>query len=344
MNDFIVSICVVAYNEQECLPALFNDILAQTYPKSQTEIVLVDSCSADNTKQLYNNFKSQHKDEYHNIVIADNPKRRQAPGWNVAITSSTGDIIFRIDAHAQIPPEFVENNVKYHKDGEMVTGGARPNIIDGDTPYKRTLLMAESSMFGSSIADFRRNSEKRYVKSLFHGAYRREVFEKSGLFNEALGRTEDNEMSMRIRDNGYKICLCPDIISYQQTRSSLKKMLKQKYGNGYWVGRTLAIAPRCISIYHFVPFVFFIGCIIALLLGLLSPILPALYFGLYALAAVLMTVSAIIAEEKRHIINVILPVLFFLLHISYGFGTFLGLFSLIIKPPTKEEKTVTYMK
>lgn len=343
MNDFTVSICIVAYNEQDCLPMLFDNILAQTYPKSQTEIVFVDSCSKDNTKQLFSEFKEKHNSEYKNIVIADNPKKLLASGCNVAITQSSGDIIVRIDAHAQIPPEFAQNNVNHHKEGEMVTGGARPNIIDGDTPYKRTLLMAESSMFGSSIADFRRNSEKRYVKSLFHGAYRREVFEKSGLYNEALGRTEDNEMSMRIRDNGYNMCLCPDIISYQQTRSSLKKMLKQKYGNGYWVGRTLAIAPRCISLYHFVPFVFFLGCIFALLLGLLSPILPALYFGLYALAAVLMTVSAIVTAEKRHIVNAILPILFFLLHISYGVGTFAGLLSLIAKPPTNEEKTVTYM-
>lgn len=28
------------------------------------------------------------------------------------------------------------------------------------------------------------------MKSVFHGAYRKEVFEKAGLFNESLGRTE----------------------------------------------------------------------------------------------------------------------------------------------------------
>ena len=114
--------------------------------------------------------------------MVDNPKKVLAPGWNNAITHSTGDIIIRVDAHAEIPPEFVENNVRHHEEGEMVTGGARPNIIDGSTPFKQTLLMAESSVFGSSAADFRRNGKKRYVRSIFHGAYRREVFEKVGLF------------------------------------------------------------------------------------------------------------------------------------------------------------------
>ena len=85
-----------------------------------------------------------------------------APLWRHNISNG-----LRIDAHAEIPPEFIERNVNYHKQGEMITGGARPNIIDRETAWKRTLLMAESSMFGSSIADFRHNSEKRYVKSIF---------------------------------------------------------------------------------------------------------------------------------------------------------------------------------
>ena len=343
MNDFIVSICVVAYNEENYLPKLFDDILSQTYPKEKTEIVLVDSASTDGTKAVLESFKRDYENSYHSIVIADNPKKLLAAGCNTAIRASSGDIIVRIDAHAQIPPEFVENNVRHHENGEFVTGGARPNIIDGDTPYKRTLLMAESSMFGSSIADYRRNTEKSYVKSIFHGAYRREVYEKSGLYNEALGRTEDNEMSLRIRDNGYKICMCPDIISYQHTRSSLKKMLKQKYGNGYWVARTLKICPRCISIYHLVPFVFLLGIICAIGLSFVSWIFPALYFGLYALVAVLMTVFAIVAEKKRHIVNLILPILFFLLHFSYGFGSLVGFLSLIKKPPTEDEKKINYM-
>lgn len=337
MKKFSVSLCVVAYNEQACIGDLLEDILAQTYPKNLTEIVLVDSASTDETRSVFERFAADHADEYLGVVIADNPKRLQAAGWNVAITSSSGDIIFRIDAHAHIPPDFTENNVRHHEEGEMVTGGIRPNIIDEETPWKKTLLMAESSMFGSSAADFRRNSEKRYVKSLFHGAYRREVFEKAGLFNESLGRTEDNEMHLRIRDAGYNICLCPDVISYQQTRSSLGRMLKQKYGNGYWIGRTLAVCPRCISIYHFVPFCFVLGIAAALILGLISWIFPALYFGLYFAAAVVMGLSAIIHERPFHPVFLTLPLLFFLLHLSYGVGTAAGLVSLISKPVKKEK-------
>lgn len=161
-----------------------------------------------------------------------------------------GDAIIKVDAHAVIPEDFVSKNVRVLETGEYICGGQRPNIIDKPTPFKETLLLAESSMFGSSIASYRNNPGKTYVKSLFHAAYRREVFEKVGFFNEELVRTEDNEIHYRMRKAGYKLCFDPDIISYQYTRSSLKAMLKQKYANGYWIGKTSKVCPKCLSIYH----------------------------------------------------------------------------------------------
>ena len=76
---------------------------------------------------------------------------------------------------------------------------------------------------------------------MFHAAYRRQVFDKVGFFNENLARTEDNEIHYRMREAGFKLCFDPDIISYQHIRSSLPKMLKQKYSNGLWIGKTAKI-------------------------------------------------------------------------------------------------------
>ena len=60
-------------------------------------------------------------------------------------------------------------------------------------------------MFSSSIANYRNSAEDRYVSSIFHGMYKREVFQKGlVLVNEQLGRTEDNDIHYRIREHGYK--------------------------------------------------------------------------------------------------------------------------------------------
>ncbi len=73
--------------------------------------------------------------------------------------------MIRVDAHASIPPEFVRKNVEILESGEMVSGGPRPNMIDESTPWKETLLLAEQSMFGSSMASYRR-SQKNNMSNL----------------------------------------------------------------------------------------------------------------------------------------------------------------------------------
>ena len=238
----IVSLCMIAYNEVEAIDGLFGDIALQEYPHSKIEVVFVDSMSNDGTYEKMLNFKNTDYG-FRDVKIVRCQKKNQASSWNEALMVFTGDVVIRVDAHARIPRNFVSRNVYNLGLGENVVGGGRPNI--------------SSKLFGSSIAGYRRPStEKEYMDSLFHAAYRREVIAKVGGFNEDLGRTEDNEFHYRIRMAGYKMCCCPDIISYQHSRNTLKHMIKQKYGNGKWIGLTLSECRGCLSYFHFAPFVF----------------------------------------------------------------------------------------
>lgn len=317
-----ISVGIVAYNEEDYLPELLDDITNQTYPHDKIEIILIDSLSTDRTVEIMNDFKANHSD-FKEIVILKNHKKKQAPGWNVAISNFSGDALIRVDAHAKIPCDFVENNVKCLDSGEMVCGGVRPTLIKDKNMWSEVLLLAESSMFGSGIAPYRRTAQKKYVNSLFHGAYRREVFKKSGGFNEFLGRTEDNEFHYRIRQNGYNICMDSDICSYQYARPTLRKMIQQKWGNGYWIGLTCSVVPKCFSLYHFIPMCFVMAIVISLLLMPISKIFIVLLLSLYGLVAIGLTI-AVFLKSKKNLLVLILPILFFALHVSYGLGTCYG--------------------
>ena len=334
MWKMTVSLCIIANNEEKALVGLLQQITAQTYPKDKTEIVLVDCCSEDTTRNIMESFAAENNDKYLNIQVLDNPRKNQAAGWNAAISSALGDVIIRVDAHAEIPEDFIAQNAALIESGEYVCGGARPSKLDSPTPMKEMLFLAESSMFGSSPAGYRRKSgEKKYVSSVFHGAYKREVFEKVGGFNEDLGRTEDNELHYRIRKAGYRICQGSNIVSYQHVRGDLSSMLAQKYGNGKWIGLTMSVCYQCISSFHFVPF-FFVSIMICALLLFVSAFItghawmtyPFIFvFGCYLLADIMMTIAAVAASEKKYAAYFLLPAVFFLLHVSYGTGTMIGL-------------------
>lgn len=323
--DMVVSLCMIAYNEESVLNGILRDFSIQDYPHELIEIILVDAHSEDNTRKIMEEFKNTDYN-FKRVVITTCDQHRQAASWNIALTEALGDVIIRVDAHAKVPRNFVSRNIMNIKDDEYVVGGGRPNITEGVSSWMLTLLAAEDSLFGSSIATYRRPPEKKeYLDSLFHAAYRREVFEEAGGFNENLGRTEDNEMHYRIRESGYNLCSCPDIISYQHTRNNLKDMIRQKYNNGLWIGLTTGISIKCLSYFHFVPFVFvmsFILCCILAAIGCPTPLI--LLSCLYGMFDIVNSVASFTMKKVQPQF-LLLPIIFPILHFAYGIGTIVGL-------------------
>ena len=319
-----LSICIIAYNEENFLPRLLEDIKSQEYPHEYTEVVLIDGMSQDKTKAIMEAFKAEDNGFY-NVQVLDNPKRIQAAGWNVAVDNFTGDVLSRIDAHTHIPSDFSRKVMADIEQGENVVGGKRPCLVESDSKWAKMLLSTENALFGSSINSSRRSETKTYINTMFHASYRREVFEKVGHFNEKLIRTEDNEMHYRIREAGYKLLYDPEIISYQYARSSLKRMIKQKFGNGYWIGQTVKVCPRCLSLYHFVPLAFVLAIIVTSVIAVLGfPWLSLIMWGLYGLFAFVSMIIAMI-NDGFSFAMLLMPAIFPVLHVSYGIGTLCGL-------------------
>ncbi|MEG0026685.1 MAG: glycosyltransferase family 2 protein [Raoultibacter sp.] len=326
-NALVISLGVVALNEELFLPDLLNDIRQQDYPHDLLEIILVDGGSDDETKNIMLQFAHNER-SFRAVVVLDNPRRIQAAGWNRVIRAAAGDAVIRVDAHASLPVHFVSANAQTLMDGHDVCGGTRPTAVpkQDETPWRETLHRAEESAFGSSVADYRKALQPGYVTSVFHGAYRVAVFKDVGVFDERLVRTEDNDLHYRIRQRGYKIYFNPEIASVQYVRGSLRKMLKQKYGNGYWIGRTLFVNPRCLQLYHFVPGVFVAACLICAVVGLCASWWPLILLGvLYGVACIALGVKAVIGVKKKNMTMLVLPLVFCGIHVSYGVGTLLGI-------------------
>lgn len=328
-----VSLVIIALNEEKSLPKLLQDIQYQTYEHDKIEIILVDSMSKDNTRIIMDSFAENN--DFNNVLCKSNPMIIQASGWNVALNCLNGEIVIRLDAHASIPVDFVEKNIACIEEGHDICGGKVKNYMSEKSKWSSVVNMAEDSMFGGSIAAFRHKDESGYVDTLAFAAYKREVFEKVGVFNEKLVRTEDNEIHYRMRKAGYEFYYTPEIISYRETRPTFKKLLRQKFLNGYWIGLTIKICPKCFSIYHFVPLAFVFGIMITtgfIFSGWWK--LAVLMWVMYGLFDVAMSVASYVTDPNRSVYCLLLPVLFLLLHVGYGVGTLKG----IIMIPWKIKK------
>lgn len=322
IDNLIVSIVISAYNEEKYLPGLIEDLKRQTYNKENIEIVFINAMSTDKTTDIIQRFITENT-EFRSIRLYDNLKKNQASGFNLGITNSNGDVVLKIDAHSKVTEDFVKNNVELINQGEYVCGGPRPTIVEGEGKWSEALHIVEENMFGSSIADYRNSSQDRYVSSIFHGMYRREVFEQVGLVDEQLGRTEDNELHYRIRNHGYKIRFSPNVLSYQYIRPTLKKMLHQKYSNGLWIGLTTHVKPRCLSIFHYVPFAFVLSVLISTILLPFSPLFLTFLLVVYSLFVISLSILALL--QHKNVVLVLMPFMLFSIHFAYGIGTIVGL-------------------
>ncbi len=330
----LVTLCVIAYNEEQFLSGLLDDIRNQRYDHNNIELVLVNNGSYDKTGKIMEHFAEEHND-FFDIRIVERKKSNQAVGWNTAFLHTRGNIIIKVDAHSKIPSDFVENNVKVIMSGEYVCGGGRPNITLIDNNWGNTLLTAEECLFGGNFAKYRKVQRKKmYINSIFNGAYRRDVFAKVGGFNEALGRTEDNEFHYRVVKAGYKICCSPDIVSYHYIRTNLRKMIVQKYSNGFWIGMTVKTFPECLSKFYFVPFAFVLSLIVSTILAIVGyPLLLWLVVLSYLCFDLFITFNAF-KKKTRCLQYLLLPLIFPSLHLAFGVGTLVGL----IHMPIRKEK------
>jgi glycosyltransferase involved in cell wall biosynthesis len=299
-----------------------GEILRQSLRMTgNVEVLVVDGMSNDGTRDFLKEYVKKHK----NVRMIDNPDKIVPIALNIGIKNAKGDIILRMDAHATYAPDYVSKCVEYlEKTGSENVGGVVKH--KGEGFIGTAIALVQGFPFGLGGAKFRTAKKEQYIDTVFPGAWRKEVFEKYGYFNEELVRNQDIEHNARIRKGGGKIFLTPEIKSEYFCRPGLIGLWKQNFRNGYWNIKTMKIAPGTLSIRHFVPLVF--------VLSLLTTSFINLYLWFFIVdcyIAASVFSSTILAKRNGVKYFFILPLVFLTLHISYGVGSLVGIVGLFRK-------------
>lgn len=326
MNQPFVSIVTACRNEEKYIKECLESLINQNYLKDNFEIIVVDGDSQDRTKDIINNIIKNNPDI--KIKFLNNPQKINSIGFNLGIKESRGEIIIIFGAHAVAENDFILKNVEYHQKTEAdCVGGPITSI--GDSFLGKVISLILGSPFGVGGAKFRYSQREEYVDTVAYGAYRREIFEKIGLFDEKLTRNHDIEFNSRLRKTGGKIFMTPEIKSYLYARGTFSGFWKQNFSNGLWNIYTTRLIPGSLRLRHFIPLYFVVGLLSSLILALFSSvgkILFALVAGSYLLANLFFSFKICLKEGLKYL--PILPSAFFTLHFSYGLGSIWGLLTL----------------
>lgn len=320
-----------AANIENCLKA----ILKQNY-SGKIEILIIDGMSTDNTPSIIRKFSSNLP--MLNIKILDNPGKIVPTGMNIALRQVRSEVVIRIDGHTFIERDYIKHCVEILGRKNVDNVGGRMVAI-GITPFGKAVAVATSTPFGVGGSRFHYSEKEEWVDSVYMGAWKREVFEKNGLFDEELVRNQDDEFNYRLRKNGGKILLSPKIKSEYTVRSNPKALWKQYFQYGFWKVRVLQKHPAQMSLRHFVPPIFVFSLLSSLLIALFFPIIWyvfGLIVTLYLVANLFVSIFTCI--KKGWYFFFYLPFVYSILHISYGTGFLAGLIKFVDRWGDKEGK------
>lgn len=323
--NYKVAIVIPALNEEKFIDKCLNTVKAQTYPFEDMDVMVLDGGSTDKTKSIVNEWHER----YENVRLIDNPGRIQSIAFNLGVANSDAPYIIRLDAHVEYDCKYVELCLRHLSEIENVgnVGGVcnmKPQRI-GLVPEASAIL--NCSKFGIGGATFRVGGEPGLVDTVPFGAFPRIVIEKIGGMREDLARGEDNEFNSRIKKAGYKIYFDPGIVSTYYARDTVQGCVKQMYANGVSIGRLLHIDRESVGLRHLVPLAFVLSLIIcAIGTFFWKPLfwLLIIALGLYLLADMVATFAACKKHSLKFVL--VLPWLFFCVHVAYGWGTLMGLF------------------
>ena len=316
---------------------MIDSILNQDINIDNYEIIIADGMSNDGTRKIIKEYQTYND----NIKIIDNIDKIVSIGFNKALTIAKGDVIIRVDGHAKLYTDFINNclNAFYKMQVDCV-GGVTKHI--GRGVIGSSINIAQSSSFGSGGASFRKNiTEGEFVDTVAFGAYKRSVFLHIGGYDEELIRNQDDEFNFRLVQNGGKIWLDPFIKSSYYTRSSFLKLFKQYFQYGYYKVRVFQKRGGIASIRQIVPFIFTFSLIILISIYLINGNYKLLFstIGSYMVLSLYTTLIKMFSKNNSLTLSAFLiPVAFIVMHLSYGMGMLVGFIYFINKWQDTEVK------
>ena len=303
----------------------------------ELHVWVVDGMSDDGTRALV----GEYAERYSFIKLVDNARRTTPYALNLGLEPLDYDIGIILGAHAVVDADFIINNARVLEQHPEVgcAGGIIRNVHENE--WSEIISLAMSSVFGVGNAHFRTGGKSGYVDTVAFGAYRREVFERVGFFDEELARNQDDEFNYRVVQGGFKIYLDPAILSDYYVRGSISKLYKQYDQYGYWKvfvnkkhGAVTTLRQLAPPLWVFFLLVGWTGVLIHPILGGMYAVVVAMYVAL-----AFYTASRMPVKSLRNFLMLLRT--FGVLHFSYGLGYLRGVIHFYFfgsKPSTHSER------
>jgi len=315
-----ISVIVPVRNEEASIGTTLDSLLAQTYPRDHFEIIIVDGYSSDRTEAIVRDAMKRDRI----VRLLRNPRRLSSAARNVGVRASQGDVVVVIDGHCRVPRRDLLWVVAqcFEMSGADCLGRPQPLFDKGNSRFQEAIALARASWLGHSQKSHIYGKKRGFVSPVSVGcAYRREVFEEIGMFDEQFDACEDVEFNYRVERAGHVSYIDPRLAIAYRPRNTLGGFIRQmmRYGRGRC--RFLRKHPEAIDLDVLVPPAFAVGLGIVFAAYRTDPLLGMVLAAPYAgYLGIVMAESIAVAAARSWRYLPYLPVIFVATHVGLGIG------------------------
>ena len=296
------SVIIPVYNRADEMEALLESLSRQTAPGC-FEVVAVDDGSTLPCGDVCARYP------FVRYYWKENEGRSIAR--NYAMERATGDYFIFFDSDCIIPPTYFET---------LLTNLPLPDCFGGPdsahesfSTLQKGINFAMTSFLTTGGIRGGKVSLEKFTPRTFNMGFSREVYERVGGFREMF--SEDIDMSMRIRREGFCMELIREAPVYHARRMSWRKFARQVYVFGMSRITLKTLYPGSLKAVHCLPAQFLLGSLFLILTGIFVSPWWLLPLGVYTLA---LFVSALVADGLKVALYAV-PAAFIQLW-GYGFG------------------------
>ncbi len=215
------TIIVPCWNEEKTVSKTIHSLLHLNYPKSKLKIFIVDDGSTDDTWNVLQKFKN---DPQVTLIKKENGGKHTAV--NLAILQTSSEIIGCLDADSYVEINaLLEIANAFNEDPEIMS--VTPVIIVHEPKTIFQKMQKTEYHISAFIRRMLSPIDAIQVTPGPFSFFRREVFEKIGLYKKA-HNTEDMEFALRMQSHHMRIRNAHMAYVYTSAPDTLRKLYRQR--------------------------------------------------------------------------------------------------------------------
>lgn len=248
-----LSVIFCTYNREKYIYNALKSIVEQDFPAQDYEIVLVNNNSTDSTESICKRFQTDYPAVTFRYFVEANQGLSYAR--NKGVKESRGNILVFVDDDATVFESYLSSIDSFFESHPEVSACGGPIVPVYEAEKPKWLSHYTEQLIGGAL--YKGDRLKPFKNGKYPGggnsAFRKEIFEKYGLFNVELGRkgtgligAEEKDLYDRLTRGNEVFYYLPQMGIYHYIPE--KKLTKTHFRElTYSIGKSERIRTKAVS-------------------------------------------------------------------------------------------------